>query len=169
MNLKQLKQIKDAKFRRNEEVRVTLPTGRTLEGATYIEPYGTNKHTVKYDNQLYGVDEASIEKIKGQYAGRKRYYSQKEKDKIYYKLEELKDLYNDLKEQRRQLSIDMEQEYGNELNGNNDEIVLDEISQRYGEELDVLDDEIVKTRQKYMELEDKYDNMFKKNSLYICK
>ena len=160
MNLKQLKRIKNTAFRRNEIVRATLPNGRILEKATYVEPYGTQKHTIKYDNKLYGVDEASLEKIKGQYAGRKRYYSQKERNGIYDKESELESQLNDLKAQRRQLSIDMEEEYDNELNTNNDPYVLDEISQRYGEELDNLDEQIASIKEQHTQLRQKHNTLF---------
>jgi len=160
MNLKRIKQIKDTTFRRNDIVRATLPNGRTLEEATYVEPYSVNKHTIKYNNQLYGVDEASLEKIKGQYANRKRYYSQKERDNIYNKAKDLEYQYNDLKERRRQLSIDMEEEYGHELNTNNNADVLDEISQRYGGELNDIDEQLANTSQQYKQLRQKHNTLF---------
>lgn len=132
-------------FKPGHKVRATLPTGKVIE-ATYVEPYGKDKHTVKHEGKLYGVSTDKLEKIAGQYAGKKRSYA--ELSKMEDKLDELHSQLIDLKRQRRNTEIDMEEELaqaGEEaINNGNHPLVV-----RYGKELEKLDNKIAQTAAKY--------------------
>lgn len=133
-------------FKPGHKVRATLPTGKVIE-ATYVEPYAKDKHTVKTDDgKLYGVATDKLEKIAGQYAGKKRSYS--ELSKMKDRLDELHSQLIDLKRQRRDTEIDMEEELaqvGEEaINNGNHPLVV-----RYGKELEKLDNKIAQTLSKY--------------------
>ena len=132
-------------FKPGNEVKATLPTGKTII-ATYVEPYGKDKHTVKFDGKLYGVTTDKLEKIGGQSKGRKRTYN--ELSAMADKLDNLRDQLSDLKRQRRDTEVDMEEELGQlseeeRMDGNN------KVVAHYGKELDRLDKEIEKVRNKY--------------------
>lgn len=138
-------------FKPGHKVKATLPTGKVME-AVYVEPYGTDSHTVKVDGKLYGVKTANLEKIGGQYSGRKPTLRQREA--AWDKLDELKDKYFDLKRQRKSVEVDMEEELaelGEEAfnDGNNPTVV------RYAKELEKLDQEIAKTKEKYQKQKQK--------------
>ena len=122
------------------------PTGKVIE-ATYVEPYAKDKHTVKDENgKLYGVSTDKIEKIAGQYAGKKRSYA--ELSRMEDKLDDLHNEIISLKRQRRDTEIDMEEELaqaGEEaINNGNHPLVI-----KYGKELEKLDNKIAQTLSKY--------------------
>ena len=132
-------------FKPGHAVKATLPTGKVIE-AVYVEPYGVDHHTVRVGKNLYGVKTANLEKIAGQYAGRKKTWS--EKQAMYDKLDDLKDKYFELKRQRKSVEVDMEEELGAlgeaAFNDGNNPVVV-----KYSKELDKLDREIEKVKDKY--------------------
>ena len=133
-------------FKPGHKVRATLPTGKVIE-ATYVEPYAKDKHTVKDENgKLYGVSTDKIEKIAGQYAGKKRSYA--ELSRMEDRLDDLHNEIISLKRQRRDTEIDMEEELaqaGEEaINNGNHPLVI-----KYGKELEKLDNKIAQTLSKY--------------------
>ena len=133
-------------FKPGHKVRATLPTGKVIE-ATYVEPYAKDKHTVKDENgKLYGVSTDKIEKIAGQYKGKKRSYA--ELSRMEDKLDDLHNEIISLKRQRRETEIDMEEELaqaGEEaINNGNHPLVI-----KYGKELEKLDNKIAQTLSKY--------------------
>ena len=132
-------------FKPGHTVRATLPTGKVIE-AVYVEPYGKDKHTVRVGKKLYGVTTDNIEKVAGQYAGRKKTWY--EKQAMYDKLDDLKDKYFDLKRQRKETEVDMEEELGalgEEVfnNGNNPTVV------KYSKLLDKLDRQMERVKERY--------------------
>lgn len=138
-------------FKPGHKVKATLPTGKVIE-AVYVEPYAADSHTVKFDGKLYGVKTANLEKISGQYSGRKKTYS--ERMAMYEKLDELKDKYFELKRQRKSVEVDMEEELGalgeEAINDGNNPTVV-----KYGKELEKLDREIAKVKDKYQKQKQK--------------
>lgn len=132
-------------FKPGHKVKATLNNGEVIE-AVYVEPYGKDRHTVRVGKKLYGVTTNNIEKIPGQYAGRKKTFY--EKMAMADKLEELKQEYYDLKRERKQTEVDMEEELaelGEEVinNGNHPVVV------RYSKALERLDDKMSKVKEKY--------------------
>lgn len=142
-------------FRPGNKVKVTLPTGRVIS-ASYVEPYGKDRHAVKdEDGKLYGVTTDKIEKISGQ---SKRKMSFSEVSKIEEKMDDLHQQIVDLKRERKNLEIDMEEELSQlseeERNdGNNKTVVY------YGQELDRIDNQINSVTNKY----NKYKQRLKDN------
>lgn len=138
-------------FKPGHKVKAKLPTGKVIE-AVYVEPYGVDHHTVKVDGKLYGVTTSNIEKIGGQYSGRKLSFN--EKMKISDKMDELKEEYFDLKRQRKQTEVDMEEELaelGEEaFNDGSNPVVV-----KYGKELDKLDAKMAKVKEKYLKQKEK--------------
>lgn len=133
-------------FKPGAKVRVTLPTGKVID-AMYVEPYGRDRHSVKDDDgRLYGVTTDKIEKVKGVSSGRKPTFS--ELSKIEEKADDLHQQLMDLKRERKQVEIDMEEELAQlseeERNDGNNELVS-----YYGKELDRIDTEINSTTIKY--------------------
>lgn len=132
-------------FKPGHAVKATLPTGKVIE-AVYVEPYGVDHHTVRVGKNLYGVKTANLEKIGGQYAGREKTWY--EKQAMYDKLDDLKDKYFELKRQRKETEVDMEEELGalgeEAFNDGNNPVVV-----KYGKELEKLDREMAKVKEKY--------------------
>lgn len=132
-------------FRPGSKVRVTLPTGKVIK-ASYVEPYAKDRHTVKdEDGKLYGVTTDKIEKISGQ---SKRKMSFSETSKIEEKMDDLHQQIVDLKRERKNLEIDMEEELSQlseeeRYNGNNKTVAY------YGLELDRIDNQINSVTNKY--------------------
>lgn len=132
-------------FKPGNAVIATLPTGKVIE-AVYVEPYGVDHHTVRVGKNLYGVKTANLEKVAGQYAGRKKTWY--EKQAMYDRLDDLKDKYFDLKRQRKETEVDMEEELGalgEEAfnNGNNPMVV------KYSKQLEKLDRQMARVKEMY--------------------
>lgn len=137
-------------FKPGHKVKATLGDGRVIE-AVYVEPYGTNKHTVRVGKNLYGVSTDKLEKIGGQSTRKKTFY---EKMSMLDKLNDLKKEYYNLKREREQTSIDMEEELaelGEEVinNGNHPVVV------KYSKALERLDDKMAKVKDKYQKQKSK--------------
>lgn len=132
-------------FKPGHRVIATLPTGKVIE-ATYVEPYGKDKHTIKHEGKLYGVTTENLKKIGGQYKGRKLSFY--EAGAMQDKLDDLHQQIKDLQRQRKQTEVDMEEELGQlsdeeRSDGNNKLVVY------YGRELDRIDKNIEKLTAKY--------------------
>lgn len=148
-------------FKRGHKVNATLPSGKVIQ-ATYVEPYGKDKHTVKFEGKLYGVSTViNWKKISGQYVGKKRGFAalSKMEDKLNDVISEIKDL----KRKRKDVEIDMEETISQaaklnaEKNGTSydeelDSIVNDgnnPIVKKFGKELDKIDNKIGTLQNKY--------------------
>jgi len=132
-------------FKPGHKVKVTFDSGKVVD-AVYREPYGKDKHLIAIGDKEYGVRTNQLEKVAGQYAGRKKTFY--EKQAMADKLDELKEQYYDLKRERKQTEVDMEEELaglGEEVinNGNHPVVV------RYAKALERLDDKIAKVKDKY--------------------
>lgn len=132
-------------FKPGHKVKATLNNGEVIE-AVYVEPYGKDRHTVRVGKKLYGVTTNNIEKIPGQYAGRKKTFY--EKMAMLDKLDDLKQEYYDLKRQRKQTEVDMEEELAelgeDVINNGNHPVVV-----KYSKALERLDDKMAKVKEKY--------------------
>lgn len=139
-------------FRPGEKVTATLPTGRTFSGK-YVEPYvGGHMHMVRAeDGKTYGVKTENLVKVPGQ---RRAPYSLDRLLDLEYDARESERDYNDLKDQRKQLEIDMEEELamlGEEaINDGNHPVVV-----HYSKQLSKLDKQINAAKVKYEKRRDR--------------
>lgn len=143
-------------FRPGTLVRAKLPTGKIIE-AVYDEPYGSDFHSVKFNGKSYGVKTENIEKIKGQYSGRKP--SREQIDKLYDKVQDLKEQYFQLKREYKQTQIDMEEELAaageSVINNGNHPLVV-----HYGKELERIDNKMRNVKEKYDKAKSKLDEYY---------
>lgn len=138
-------------FKPGHSVKAILPTGKAVEGV-YVEPYGTDSHMIKVNGKLYGVKTQNLEKIAGQYAGKR---SRATRERMADKLDELAEKSSSLKRQRKQVERDMEEELGalgeSAFNDGNNPVVV-----QYSKQLDKLDKEIAKVEKQYKAQKDRY-------------
>lgn len=132
-------------FKTGTNVKVII-NGETVV-AKYKQPHSyDDKHTVEYNGKMYSVSEENIEKIAGQ--NKRKSISFNEAAKMQDKLDEIKFKISDLKEERKQVEIDMEEELGQlsqeEISDGNNPLVV-----HYGKELDRIDNEISRLQTKY--------------------